>query len=266
VFIGGVTALALFLGLLVLALPGLLANPCAAKYFYACNWVLVAAVLLTYVFAGMFVAVGVVSSDVCVAPSPALVSLAKLGNPGQSALDTVSFYTSCGMPGATVAPAGAYASVLNGSANIATAVANANAFANDPFIQGNPGYAPYTQSLQTQLGAASNSVAAVAAYANCSAVFSIYNDMVTSLCTKGAPAVITVWALATAGCLMMLIIVAAAARLVWKHPGMEEEDATAYSTATAFRPLPSTTYNPAVLGGAAAYGGTGTDWGRTGGR
>jgi len=160
---------------------------------------------------------------ICFAPSASLVAIATLAKPGADALATLSYYTTCGL-NATVATAGAYASVLNASTTIDYALNSVTTL--EGLVGSGNGYTPYLQSLTTQLQGSRTTVGVVAGYANCSSVFPIYDDMISTLCTKGAVAVATVWALSSAGALLMLVIVISAARLVWNHPGMAEAAAS----------------------------------------
>lgn len=60
--------------------------------------------LLVFLFAGFFVAISTVGSDVCVAPSASLVSISNKTATTYTT-DTIRYYTTCGAD-ASVAPAG----------------------------------------------------------------------------------------------------------------------------------------------------------------
>lgn len=271
IFIGGVASLACFLALLLLSTLGLIPNKCGAIYFYACNWLLVPTLLLVFVFAGIFIAVSIVSADVCYAPSTSLVAIATLAKPGPDALATLGYYTTCGL-NSTIAPAGAFANVLNASTGINTALASVAAL--EATVGSGNGYSPYLQSLTTQLQLSQSSVSMVTGLTNCTNVFPIYDDMITALCTKGGVAIATVWALGTAGALLMIIIVISAARLVWNHPGAVEAEATIRGGFSDWRGnavgAPHVTPNPVAVvavhsGSPAAYAAPDTGAGSGGG-
>lgn len=221
VFIGGVAALGCFLGFLLISGLGLIKSPCCATYFRVCNVFLVLAILLVYIFTGLFMAVSIVSSDVCVDPSGAITRITDLANPGADSINTLQFYTTCGN-GTNVAPVGAYASALNSSAlldNMVYYLDQANgAYGNDP------NYSPYFTTLYSDVGTTNSTLQSVLGAVSCAPVYGLYTDMLNALCTTGAVAVVTVWALGTAACVIIFILVTSGARLCWRHPGDETDD------------------------------------------
>jgi regulator of sigma D len=219
VFVGGLASLGLFLAFLILTSFGLLSKPCAALYFRICNVILIITLLLVFIFAGLFVGVAVVTSDVCVAPSPAIVAIANLANPGADAVATLTYYTSCGN-GSAVQPAGAYEMLLNGSRTLNTAAETAQQFEQQ---YPGPPFQAYYSELNAELNATNVTLVQVLDYISCTPVYSVYDRVLNALCSTGSVAVITVWALATAGSVLIFILVTSAARLCWRHPGDEVE-------------------------------------------
>lgn len=216
VFVGGVVALAVFLGFVFVTVFGLLGTKGAACFhraFSACGLVL--SMLLVFIFAGFFVAIATLGSDVCVAPSTSILSISNRTATAFTT-DTLRFYTTCGSA-ASVVPAGAYASVLDGQVQLVDGFAKTADLA--AAVGGNAWAAPLLADMTSALGTANASLNYVASAIACAPVYGIYDATLSALCGDGIVASIKTWGLATAACVLIYVLASAGARLCWAHPG-----------------------------------------------
>jgi len=260
VFQGGVTALAIFLGFVLFSVFGLPGTKCGASFFRwfdACGLVL--SVLLVCIFAGLFMAIALVGSDVCVDPSTAVLAIANQTNSGTLAMDTLTYYTGCGAnPG--LPPLGAYSdvtlgesSLVNGLSTYASMLSAVNSTAEAH---------PAIEWIGGNLTAANVSIAALADTLRCAPLADVYDRVLDAICSTGIVAVIKTWALATAAVILIFAMVSAGARLCWSHPGdpLDPQDEQAAMAAAGVKYAPQiagpTSVAPATgppAGGAYAY-------------
>jgi len=222
VWLGGTVALALFLGFLLLSTVTLAPKRCCAVSFRLCNVLLVAAFLLVYIFAGLFMAVSLIGSDVCVDVPTALGKVANMTNAAPGALDSILYYTTCQTANGSVIPAtsGAAAQLASGQATFAQTQSD---FASFSSSYGLLFPAADVAAVNASLVATGGNLTALAVQAGCVPVNSIYQTVADNLCNGGMVSIVTVWALATAACILMFLIATSAARLCWRHPGDEQK-------------------------------------------
>lgn len=261
VFAGGIAALALYFVFFLLVSFTLCKSRCCATTFRICNVALSIVFLLTFVFAGIFLTVSVVSSDVCVAPASAISSALNASNlVDPTAADTVNYYSSCMSASGAIAPptAGAPLQLANGQAQFNAAQASFNTFAASA-QSSYPALQPQLDAVNASFTAAGASLGSVVAQASCAPANAIANSLFTTLCNTGIVGIIDVWALATAACLLILIVTISAARICWRHPGDEapkNRDARAdvvAATAIAGGPAPTYIAMGPATGHAQAY-------------
>lgn len=223
VFVGGIAVLGLFFGYLLLTTVTLIRTPCCAKVFRFCAFITTIVFLLVWIFAGIFLGVSLVGSDVCVAPSSAISKTinATHGAVDGTAADTLTYYTSCASANGTVSPptAGALLQLQLGQVQFDSTVAAFASFATGPTGQ-NPALAVEVAATNAALNAAGEALKQIALQASCTPVNSIYQTSIGAVCNTGiAHGIVEVWAFATAACILLFIITTSAARLVWRHPG-----------------------------------------------
>lgn len=222
VFNSAAIALGLFLGMLAFSTLGLLSNKCSYRLFAVCNAALVATILCTFVFAGLFAAVSIVASDLCVAPSTGIVAVTQSLTSDASVVDTVTFYTTCGN-GTYVAPMGAYAQVVNGSAYLDGAQDGLDAI--KVLLTGDNRFDTNIASAQAGIAGTNSTLQGVIAAVGCAPIYGIYSQVLKATCSEATPAAITVWALGSAACALIFFMVVSAARLCFNHPGNKDGDA-----------------------------------------
>lgn len=261
VFAGGIAALALYFVFFLLVSFTLCKTRCCATTFRVCNIALTIVFLLTFVFAGIFLTVSVVGSDVCVAPANALSSALNASNVvDPTAADTVNYYSSCMSASGAIAPptAGAPLQLANGQAQFASAQASFNSFSTQAQTA-YPALQPQLDAVNASFTTAGAALNSVASQASCAPANAIANNLFTTLCNTGIVGIIDVWALATAACLLIFIVTTSAARICWRHPGDEpskNRDARAdviATTAIAGGPAPTYIAMGPATGHAQAY-------------
>lgn len=232
VYTGGIAALALFFGMLILASFGLIATKAASRYFAVCNVFIIISLLLVYIFSGLFASVSVILADVCVAPTPALTSIVKLANVDNLVADTVTYYTSCGAAGANVAPMGAYAQIVNGSAYLTQTRTGLDGVSQAFAGMGDHRFDAQIALAGSNLTATNTSLNGVISYVSCKPVYGVFDEVLEAVCGDAAPAIIATWGLGTAACVLIFIIVVSATRLCYAHPGAIIDDTSSGSGAT----------------------------------
>jgi len=213
-------ALGLFLVVLTFSTCGLLPTKCACRWFAACNVFIVISLLITFIFGGMFAAVTIVSSDICVAPTDGIVTIANAITTDAVVVDTLSYYTTCGN-GSYIAPKGAYAQVLNGSLFLTGAQEGLNAVS--AALTGDNRWTTYISDVQGGINNSNSTMQVVISDVSCTPVYGIYSTILTATCSNGINALVTIWALASAACVLIFILVVSAARLCFHHPGNLED-------------------------------------------
>lgn len=219
---GGIAALAIFLGFVALTLPGMSASRCGARWhrmLNACG--LTIASLLVFVFAGIFILVSLLGSDICVAPSAALVDIANATSRSLTVQESLAYYTTCGGAAPPLAPAGIYGIIVEQSSHVADALSGVTAM--QAIVTSHAPDYDFATPFLTQLGgnmtAASGHVTHLSSQLTCAPIAAVYASLLDALCVDGMVAVIRTWGLATAACVLVYILVSAGARLCWSHPG-----------------------------------------------
>lgn len=123
VFWGAIGTLGGFAAFLVVSLSGLIAKPACATCLRCSLAPLVLILAIVWALAGVFIALAVVGSDVCDAPSAAVLSLLNTtGSSAVSAAPTVAFYTTpCGTGGNV---SGAFAELVEGQQQALACIAD----------------------------------------------------------------------------------------------------------------------------------------------
>ena len=123
VFWGAIGTLAGLAALLVVSLSGLIAKPAFATCLRCYLAPLVLVLAIVWALAGVFIALAVVGSDVCYAPSAAVLSLLNTtGSSAESAASTIAFYTTpCGTGGNAT---GSYAELVEGQQQALACIAD----------------------------------------------------------------------------------------------------------------------------------------------
>ncbi|RYG50583.1 hypothetical protein EON67_05015 [archaeon] len=213
VWTGGIVSLSLYLGFFALVALTLKAARCCAVTFKVCYVVLILVALLTFVFAGMFTAVTIVGSDICVAPSSSIISIANATGASAQTTATLTYYTTCGND-ATVQPMGAYAQLLDGKAQVDDAAATL-----DTFPESSGPYQAYVDMLRGNFSTVNGTLSGLVTSISCTPVNNIYQDLLVALCSGGINATLTVMALAIAASIIVFFLLISAARLCCAHPG-----------------------------------------------
>jgi len=262
VYLGGAVSLGIFLiGLVIGAVFVLPRKSCASMFRY-CNALLVVAFVLVYIFTGLFMAVSVAGSDICVAPSASIGSVVSLT--AGTAADTILYYSSCQTaPGVVTPPtAGALFDLLAGQASL-NATRQTYDSTQAALVLAYPALAADAAAVGPALTATSAALAAVVSTVGCLPVNNVYQGLVQTLCGTGIPSVINVWGLGTAACLLMLILTISGVRLCFRHPGDVVADPTDPRFASVgFGTAPS--YAPLASGAPSSYGSSSgvPDWGK----
>lgn len=218
VYYSGLFLLLGFLGWLLASVATLWGSKMCATMFRRCNATLVFLVLQVFLFAGFFLAIGVVGADVCVAPPTAIARIVNLTNTDNIASSTIIFYASCNPSVAydSTAP-GAYGQVAAGQAQVVNASASIDALSAALVAQ--PWAAAYLTPLSAQVTAINGSMASIAAGVNCATVSPIFSSLLGALCGDGVNAIVIVFALAALAAVLITVMAAAALRLNAAHPG-----------------------------------------------
>ena len=225
VFVGIAATLGLYLAFLSYVGTTLVPKPCCASTFRVCNVILMLVFLLTWIFAGVLMIITVVGSDICANPPAAISSIAaQTAGSGPEAAATLFYYTSCVAPnGSIIAPtpsSGAAYNAFAANATLSGFLPALNAWID---ALGDPAY---RTSCLGELASLNNAVASCNAAlttlgsdAGCVSINNVYQPLASVLCNTGIYALTNVWALATFGCILIIVLASAATRLCWRHPG-----------------------------------------------
>lgn len=237
VYTGGVTLIAVFIGWLLSSTLSLARARACSTVFKVCNCVLIVVLAGVFVVTGVFVLVGAIGSDVCVAPLGALQSVVNAtgvsggggGTSGADPFGTLTFYMTCTAGrNYTVAEApGAYGQLLLGQAQLADARNRTQALSDPAIVSAYPWSASHVARINAELAVAAAGLAGVARAVDCERVSGIMVDILRALCDKGIAGAVSLFQLCAAVSSAMFMLALAAWHLCGAHPADALADATA---------------------------------------
>lgn len=216
VFLGGVIVLSVFLAFLVMLTLTLIPTSCCAGFFRFCTAFIWLALVLCWVGAGLFLAISMVGSDVCIDPPTALKKIAVYAGASSDAVDTLDYYTTCGPQSAPV-PEGAILQVLDAQSALQTASADLSNLTTA--LAGTSWGASFATDLTTAAASTNTGMSSVVAASACGALYPVYLSLADDVCNNAITGSALVFALITVAAIAFVIVGVASARLCFRHPG-----------------------------------------------
>lgn len=207
--------LALFWFLLQAAF--LRATKCAAILFKVALFVTLIAAVLVLVLNGIVYAAALIGSDICVEPTTVVTRAlnATSGTGASLAADSLAFYANCAaQPG--LAPAGAYASAVDSSAQLVAAFVDLAAVSSA--VAPYPALQPLVDQISANLSAANATLNLLTDAISCTPVSGLWDRLITGLC-GGIEGVVELALALSATSFLLLFILGFGAAVCYHHPG-----------------------------------------------